>query len=645
MSDGGQPLEISRLGAFRLRASRGERGGFTGLAAALLGILLPLGLLAFDLFSAREQFNQLQAATDASALSAAAYLADPENTDQPTATQIALNYFQKNQVYQSSLAVATLNPAASTAVPNAGGSFFNLLFNAKDNTVTAQSAFGFRPPLLKFFGPFALHANSTAGPGTGKLRGDVCLVIDLSYSMSYASGKKRSVRYIRRYHDAESKTTTSTSSTGTVSGPVSTENTDGSTTTVSTTANTTTVPGPADADGNPTSTTTTTYTTTTTVSTPEYVSYGEPLTPPGGNKPFIAKSLLGETNRTIPAPGLVAFSPDPPVSGYTPVLPPDPPVLADGTTLETTSAPKLSVDAGNTPRIFAALNAFAQYYQGAVKPPYNPSTQARYTVQDVLTALLAESKLGNLEDAATYASKKANASAIRLIPGFQPAIGFQAEYQRLALTLCEARQTAVEALHYFVDNTRDQKNIHWSLVGYGKFAAPHDPGSTLDLSNVGAYQFPFVPLSADSSDDRAQQVLDAVDMGTLSYGTNTPAALAEGIRQVTGPGHTQGWPKTIILLTDGIPTVGGSGKQALLAGQLGIKLLTVGFFQGGYACPAGPKFIVKLKAKGGYLADSYKVGNCKTPLPVPDDIAAADRKVLQNVLMKLSGGAGGISLR
>jgi Flp pilus assembly protein TadG len=638
-------LEILHLGAVRLRKTHNERGGFTGLAAALLGILLPVGLLAFDLFSAREQFNQLQAATDASALAAAAYLSDPGNTDSVTATQVALNYFQKNQVYQSSLSTATLNSNASTATPNVGQSFFNLVYNPTNTTVTAQSAFGFRPPLLKFFGPFALHANAIAGPGTGQLRGDVCLVVDLSGSMAYASDKKKTVRYTRKYHESQSTTTTSTSSTGTESGPTVTENTNGSTTTTTTTSSTTSEPGPPDADGNATTVNVTTFTTTTTTTTPEYVSYGEPLSPPGGDRPFIAKSLWNSTNRSIPDPGRIAFSPDPPVPGYTPVTVPDPPLLSDGSRLDVTSAPKLSIDPANTPRLYAALNGFAQHYQGLVRPPYNPHTQQRYTVQDVMVALLAEGKRGNLESAAIYASEKANASATKLVPGFQPSVGFQAEYQRLALTLCQPRHTEVEALHYFIDKTKDLNKIHWSLIGYGKDAAPQTPGSTLDLSDIGGYRFPFVPLSTDSSDDQAQQVLDAIDMATVSYGTDTPGGLEEGIRQLTGPGHTAGWPRTLILLTDGIPTKGGSGKQAQLAGQLGIKLLTIGFFEGGYACPGGPKFILKLKAKGGYLADSFKVGNCKTTLPPPDDVAAANQKVLRNVLTKLSGGAGGISLR
>lgn len=50
---------------------RSERGSIIGIGIGLLIILIPVGILVYDLTLIRQQYNQLKAATDAAALAAA----------------------------------------------------------------------------------------------------------------------------------------------------------------------------------------------------------------------------------------------------------------------------------------------------------------------------------------------------------------------------------------------------------------------------------------------------------------------------------------------------------------------------------------------------------------------------------------------
>ncbi|GEM_PF-3312686 len=568
---------------------RDERGSIIPFALVLLVVLIPIGAIAYDACMAREQFNQLQAATDAAALAAATYLNDPNNSDNTgTAQQVGLAYFQQNMLQSGSLSGATFSSTALSDSPMARASTFNLVANA-NGTVTAQSAFGLQPFLLKFLGTFPLHASSTAGAlGTAGLTGDVALVVDLSASMTAGSNittPPHTSHYVRVYHKA-------------------------------------------------------------TATTPAYLTYNV-AKPPSSYLPQLGNNLLSGfglsgringviQNAAIPDPAQVAFAPNPTVGSYTPVT--APPQIA--------SAPELSIDPTTTPMMYAALNAYAQAWSSnSVKP----AAGAVPTIEDVKAALLIESKRGDLENSTVYNSSNAGISCLQYIPGFSPEPGYQAEYQKLALTLSGARQMEIEALHSFIDQMQasGSSNAHWSVIGFGASApggkpTPPAAATTLDTANPQAFHFPEVTL--DPGANNASQVEAALDMATLTWGTDTPEALQEAVKMLNGSGHTKGSPKTIILLTDGMPTLPGSYAAAKLAGQSGIRLVVIGIFLSNYAWPDGWHFVQELAKKTGNGSQAFKVGD-GNPSPPSSALLSAAQGAINDILLKVTKTSGVVALQ
>jgi hypothetical protein len=363
---------------------------------------------------------------------------------------------------------------------------------------------------------------------------------------------------------------------------------------------------------------------------PAYISYQ--VRRPGGTNPELGKGP-GGPNRgpnaaAMPDPSKIAFSPNPGVAGYD---------ASEPAVTEATSAPKLAIDPAGT-RLFNALNNFAQ-----LSPkPINPATGNKYTIDEAKVAMLVEAKRGNLDSGALYTSSHADKSITQYIGGFTPEVGYQAEYQRLALSVSQPLASEVQAVHYFMDKAAGT-DVHWSFVGFGNGAPGigNREASVLDKTQVGSYQFPLIELQKDKQNHH--EVLDSLDLGTMSWGTHTYKGLQQGMEQLTGAGHTEGWKKTLILLTDGVPTQGDAFSVVKQFPQKGIRLITIGFFEGDYAYPRGPTFVKKLTLKAGNGALSYTVGSRNTQLPVTEQILAADRKIIEDILVKSS--AGEVTLR
>ncbi len=502
--------------------ARNQRGSIIIFAVATLFILVPLGLISYEAVMARQQYNQLKAATDASALGAATYLKDALDSDEATAEEVGLTYFRKNQLITGSLKEAVLSPTAFTDNPPAGESHFNLLL--ENGVVVTESSFGLRPFFLSYLGTYTIRARSTAGT-PNRLTGDVVLVLDLSASMSFSTRRiPKTARFTRTYHRRT-----------------------------------------------------------------DFVDY-RVTGPPGGRRP--AKGA-DESQRTIPNPSLVAYYPP---GENAPVQPPEP-----------ASVPQLAID-GHTPKMQIAIDRFNKLQD---PKPIKPGTQRSVTADDIKLALLIEAKKGNLESRAKFLDKKANLTDLKFVPNLENLIatpGFQLEYQRIALTTEDALHTAKKAIHFFLD-AKQSPDIHWSFVGFGKKAGEEvdleigAKGTTLDPAKPGDFRYPIVPLTQtkNQSDGGLQAVKDALDLSTISVGTNTPAGMAEAITQLTGPGHTDGFDRTMVVLTDGLPTRGGSANKVKEALRKNIKVIFIGYFLGGYAIPGGPRFCRRMKKKGAQV--------------------------------------------
>lgn len=167
--------------------TRKQNGSFivTTVAAAIM-IVLPLGLYAFEVARANLASCQLRVATDSAALAAASYLQNvnfDSTAEQTKAKEKALRFIQRNLVAGSSLKDARISSNVQQDSPGAGASTVDFIFN-KDNTVTAVAAFGLEPAFGAFLGikSVPVRVNSTAG--AGGLEGDICIIVDVSGSMS-----------------------------------------------------------------------------------------------------------------------------------------------------------------------------------------------------------------------------------------------------------------------------------------------------------------------------------------------------------------------------------------------------------------------------------------------------------------------------
>lgn len=662
------------------------------LALTICAIMIPIGFLAYEALLARAQYNQLQAANDATALAAAAFVSKVENAEETeTAQNIGLHYFQKNKVHLSSLSGATLSDDAFQDKPEAGKSTVSISVDKTAKTVTVKSAFGLEASFLKI-GVFPIHVISVAGPGKKDFSGDVCFVVDLSWSMILGTDRtaagSRVWGYARRFVSAKRTTTTFSTTTtseynkdGSLKGtPVSTSTTPVTSapetvaytgTTVDTvgptTGPTSSPPNTIHEDGSFTSTATTT--TVTQVTQPAYVYYTY-----SGRGRATALALhaswspRGPKNICVPRPGSVYYpGPIPasdPISEYI-----------------TPGSPQPVIDA-KTPKMLAVMQQCDSSWDAFSPKPYCPALRRAFASKDefraaVLEALLIESKRGNLETLETYgnAQERADKTALRFVTGFTPGRGYQLEYQRIALTFMEPRYDTTRMVRTFIEHAQSQGwDVHWSLIGYGyrvpngangKSVGPTQPDDgnvfheATQLSDLvagtispGVYETPEVMLSPDS--DNSEEVLDTLDMATLSGGTSTAHALREARAMFKGSRHRKGKPKTIILLTDGQPTdkvTGGkidpsqSYQQAKAIGKEGIRLVTAGLFECAAVGPSGRKYVntMALKAKNG--AQSRSFGENKVGAVTQGDLKAMANDV-ENWLEKVvSTPEEGITLR
>jgi len=334
----------------------------------------------------------------------------------------------------------------------------------------------------------------------------------------------------------------------------------------------------------------------------------------------------------------------------------------------TTTTTIANVGTGSTITTTSTTTTFAVGY----KKPLKFFQYTTFTVPEMMTYVLAAAKIGLLEDKKIFdlfideIRTKDPATAIALkdyLPNLKFHPGYRREYQKLAMTQCQAIETQVAVMHDVIENV-GASNARWSLVGFGSFAPEtgaspaHVPSNSSDfpydwkpLNKKGQtrepdqFQFPLVPLKKDSSN--AAQVLALIDQATASYGTATASALREGIQQLNGPEHRPGESRTLILMTDGIPTQGGSFAQ--IKKLKGIKLVGVGLFEGNYACPAGPRFLKKLGDQAGSTARIYNfiktTRRCGTKAEnLTSTDLATDALEISEFIKKNMGGNGNISL-
>lgn len=701
---------LPELGDMKMRMNRmrGQRGSLIALGLILLLVLIPLGVVVYDITLIRMQYNQLKTATDAAALAAAAWVADSEEATgdgaavSPKAQNIALAYFRANHLSAGTKYSGKFENAESAASDISADTLHQLgqsrLYTSVDPSTrraTVETEFCVQPSLLSMFGLYTLHARSVAGATPG-IAGDVCFVVDLSASMTMSTKKSQNVERlyipdtVRKINE---KTTTSGTDTYIERFAV-----------------------PAHLD--------------------DFKPHILANITGDSVHPFVAAGWCGNPlNPQIPNPDSIDFTPSPNPSGYKAKNQTPNPDLSG------TKAPRLSINASDTPLLYNLINSFANKYPAAPPPitvpptentntllyssnphsyptwPYWPPINANkqftymdsaaakelkvydvptnsasydptkdpkpflktatisinsysmYTIPEMMAVVLRAAKAGFLEDASGYNQlvhhypELADLLKQFGIDSSSCKKGYQREYQKLAMCLCHAVETQVAIMHSVIESvSATTPSAHWSLVGFGKYAPglrgtqppsnnqsgpPYDWNDNLSADH---YQFPLIPLS--QSNNNASSVLARIDEATCSWGTDTPDAIKEGICQLNGPGHRDGQTKTLVLMTDGMPTHGGTfkvvkpDKKGNWPGVNGINVVLVGLFEGSYACPDGPRFIKKLQKVTHAQMYNYPamVRNCGKAAGSEDINLEGDAAEIASFIKKSLGGGGSIGL-
>ena len=227
---------------------------------------------------------------------------------------------------------------------------------------------------------------------------------------------------------------------------------------------------------------------------------------------------------------------------------------------------------------------------------------------DVKIAALIESKRGNLNNQASYDKAKVADSVLgdpNLPWKNQIKIGedYRGAYQEASLPfvhpLADAKKDVIDFVNYVTSKNSD---VHVGLVGFAPYAggAPNkkqyregeDFFNSYSTSATKEADIPVIRLTQGAN--KAKETIDAMNPCVTFEGTNTTSALKVAHAMLMGSGHRKGKPQTIILLTDGVPTVGGYIKESKKIGEDGIRVLAIGFFHTNYAKKRGPRVCTKI---------------------------------------------------
>lgn len=237
---------------------------------------------------------------------------------------------------------------------------------------------------------------------------------------------------------------------------------------------------------------------------------------------------------------------------------------------------------------------------------------------DVKLAALVEAKRGNLESQGVFQSSGANTGPLN---GFvNPEPGWKAGYQQVAMEQVQPLADEKTALSEFVAGLGSGGDAHLALVTFGgrNSVAPDHKDS---FSTFSGHKYAHVEL--DKGLDKKDLCVQSLAPSLTFNGTDTKGGMEEAIKMLEGPAHRPEVQKTIILLTDGVPTTGSPKPAAKEAGEKGIRLFAIGFFQTPTARRSGPKTLRVMVAACGNGSKMY---------------LAPDLPTLQDVLKQISHG-------
>ena len=191
------------------RKIRSQRGAMAVVASIVsFFVLLPLGLLSFEVSRLFLAQTQLRNAVDAAALAAVSAMNDADiNASGQSQAQIdarvknvALKLFRRNVVVSQILQDAIQSPTVDLDNPAEGKAAFDLVIDSANGKVTAKAAFGLKPAFSNFLGLSTATIRANSKGGFKGLTGDVVVVVDISDSMTLGTGVNGPGSYIVNRH-------------------------------------------------------------------------------------------------------------------------------------------------------------------------------------------------------------------------------------------------------------------------------------------------------------------------------------------------------------------------------------------------------------------------------------------------------------
>lgn len=212
-----------------------------------------------------------------------------------------------------------------------------------------------------------------------------------------------------------------------------------------------------------------------------------------------------------------------------------------------------------------------------------------YDFPDVAT--LVEASRGNLENLAVFTASQANKG----LPNITPRAGYKNEYQKIARTLIHPLLEAQDAASIFLSIVNTNADARFGFVSFatsaGKSAGDYETQSNVDASyaQAGSTNFPTPGIKIAAAEDvtNYSSIQAAIPTTCACTGTNIGDSLCEAVNQLKTYGRKSA-NKTIVLFTDGQPTVGSpldadpwtnSRKAAMEAKKVGISIYTIGLAQ------------------------------------------------------------------
>jgi Flp pilus assembly protein TadG len=180
---------------YRQQNHRSQRGAFSVLTAMLAFlVIVPIGLLSFELQRAELAQKQLRVTSDAAALASALACRDLTGSyadKQQYAINAAVQMLQRNNAIGKPFGSVTTTNSTAGAHPKIGDAVVAVNYDQDNQLVTIDVAYGYNPAFGSYLGinNVPLTVNSKAGTGAST-KSDIVIAFDISCSMFAEPGNQ-----------------------------------------------------------------------------------------------------------------------------------------------------------------------------------------------------------------------------------------------------------------------------------------------------------------------------------------------------------------------------------------------------------------------------------------------------------------------